>query len=96
LCSKYTTKPGYSQRVIGGCAVVAPPTAGARRVGAPYFASTLSIDMPLDGLLALPPGAGTLSSSAEAGPDSAAAAAIDRSQDVRRMGCPQAIQTDRL
>ena len=36
--------------MIGGCAVVAPPTAGARRVGAPYFASTLSIDMPLDGL----------------------------------------------
>src|SRR4029450_7228823 len=89
LFSKYTTKPGYSQRVIGGRRPEAPPTAGTRWVGAPYFASTESIDMPLLGVLAPPAAAGTLSSSARAGPARASGAAADTSQDVQRMDRPR-------
>jgi hypothetical protein len=75
--------------VIGGCCAEAPPTAGTRLLGAPYFASTDSIDMPLVGLSAPLDAAGTLSSSAKAEPHRTTAAAAQISQDVERMDRPR-------
>src|SRR6185436_17195356 len=91
LFSKNTTKPGYSQRVMGGCCAEAPPTGATRLVGAPYFASTESIDMPLAGVALVAGDAlidGTCSSSARAEPHRTTAAAAETGQDVERMDRP--------
>src|SRR5260370_9127027 len=44
-CSKYTTKPGYSQREMGGL-----PTAGVFETGAPNFVDTWSMVIPRAGV----------------------------------------------